>query len=80
MKTLIAAIMVLSMVGRIEIIKAKIWRNHDVNPNGMIRNFNLIGGWKFVPKDDWHLAENERLTDYPSKGREPGDDSFIKED
>jgi hypothetical protein len=39
--------------GKIKVVKAKIWRNHDRNPNGLTRDFNIISGWKFKPKDEW---------------------------
>lgn len=49
--------------GRIEIIKAKIWRDHGINPNGMVRNFKLAGGWKFIPQGDWYNADEEKYTE-----------------
>lgn len=44
--------------GRVKIVKAKIWRSRERNPNGLIRNFKLVNGWKFLPSDDW-LTEDE---------------------
>jgi hypothetical protein len=40
--------------GKIKIVKAKIWRNHDRNPNGLTRDFNILSGWEFKPRDEWH--------------------------
>lgn len=45
--------------GRIKIVKAKIWRRHDRNPNGLTRNFKIISGWKFKPVDDWSSEEDK---------------------
>jgi hypothetical protein len=44
--------------GKIKIVKAKAWRNHDRNPNGLIRTFKLLSGWKFLPQGEW-LSEDE---------------------
>lgn len=46
--------------GKIEIVKAKIWREHERNPNGLVRNFKLIGGWEFRPSNEWHRTEEEK--------------------
>jgi len=54
--------------GRIEIVKAKIWKNHDVNPNGMVRKFNLIGGCEFKPlKNTVWEVEGEKYTGFSSE-------------
>jgi hypothetical protein len=39
--------------GTVKIIKGKIWRKQDINPNGLTRQFKLIGGWKFLPQSEW---------------------------
>lgn len=44
--------------GKIKIVKAKIWRSREKNPNGLIRSFKLVSGWKFLPNDAW-LTEDE---------------------
>ena len=56
--------------GKIKIVKAKIWRNHEQNPNGLIRDFKIISGWKFLPdpKGDWYTEGEKRY------------DGFIHED
>lgn len=48
--------------GRLEIVKAKIWRNHETNPNGLIRTFNLVNGCKFIPLKGnvWHKEGDEK--------------------
>ena len=45
--------------GKIKIVKAKIWREHGQNPNGLIRHFNIINGWKFIPKGDWEQPQEK---------------------
>ena len=64
--------------GIIKITKAKAWRDSTTNPNGMVRRFNLVGGWKFSPynNDQWHKEEMES---YSKAGvvddhRQPGED------
>lgn len=53
--------------GKIKIVKAKIWRNHERNPNGLIRDFNIINGWKFKPKgDDWYTEEEQKYSRFKS--------------
>ena len=42
--------------GRIKIIKAKNWKTTD-NPNNLCLDFSIGGGWKFIPKGEWH-ADN----------------------
>jgi hypothetical protein len=36
--------------GKIKIVKAKNWRTNE-NPNGMVNEFNIAGGWKFLEKE-----------------------------
>lgn len=50
--------------GRLEIVKAKIWRDHDRNPNGLVRRFKLVGGWKFLPEGKWEDAKEERYSGF----------------
>ena len=61
--------------GRIKIVKAKIWRQHDRNPNGLARNFKIVSGWKFIPTDEWSSDEDKEYAkhgiindkDFPSE-------------
>jgi hypothetical protein len=41
-----------------KIVKAKLYRNHERNPNGMVRDFRVYGGAKILPLSDW---------DYPKR-------------
>jgi hypothetical protein len=50
--------------GKIKIVKAKIWRSHERNPNGLTRDFNIISGWKFKPKGDWQSDEDRKTERY----------------
>lgn len=43
--------------GKLKIVKAKIWRDHSRNPNGLVRQFSIINGWKFISKYDWEDPE-----------------------
>jgi hypothetical protein len=40
--------------GQIVIRKAKNWTHPEQNPNGLILNYKIIGGCKFIITDDWH--------------------------
>ncbi len=40
------------MPGEIKIVKAKNWKGVD-NPNGKVRGFRIVGGWKFIEKGPW---------------------------
>jgi len=40
--------------GKIVIRKAKNWTNPEQNPNGLVLNFKLVGGCKFIITNDWH--------------------------
>jgi len=51
--------------GRLKIVKAKIWRRHDRNPNGLSRSFKIVSGWKFLPNDEWR---DEKEGQYPTSG------------
>lgn len=39
--------------GVLTIQKAKIWRNDNINPNGLFCQFKLVGGAKFIREGDW---------------------------
>lgn len=43
--------------GKIKIIKAKNWSKEAVNPNGLVCNFKLVNGAKFIQESDWHHEE-----------------------
>jgi len=49
----------------LKIVKAKIWRRHDRNPNGLSRSFKIVSGWKFLPNDEWR---DEKERQYPTSG------------
>lgn len=51
--------------GRLKIVKAKIWRSHDKNPNGLTRDFKIVSGWKFLPNpmgSDWVTDEEKKYS------------------
>lgn len=50
--------------GKIKIVKAKAWRHHDRNPNGLVRIFKLVSGWKFLPQGDWIDETRSKYADY----------------
>jgi hypothetical protein len=39
--------------GVLTIQKAKIWRNDNINPNGLLCNFKLVAGAKFIRDGEW---------------------------
>jgi len=39
--------------GIIKIVKGKIWRNPQINPNGLFCNFKLAAGCRFMKDGDW---------------------------
>lgn len=43
----------LSRQGIIKIEKGKIWRNENINPNGLFARFKLVGGAKFIRESEW---------------------------
>lgn len=45
--------MTLATDGTMKIVKAKIWRNDNINPNGMFCRFKLVGGAKFIKESEW---------------------------
>ncbi len=53
--------------GIIKIVKAKNWKGGQ-NPNGMVRRFKLVGGWKFLPDAEWHYPESEDGDGYRKRG------------
>lgn len=54
------------------------------HPDGIARTFELKNVWKLIATGDWYWPDEEKLASYKSKkeskGREPGDDGYIKED
>jgi hypothetical protein len=40
--------------GQILIRKAKNWTHPEQNPNGLILNYKIVGGCKFIITNDWH--------------------------
>jgi hypothetical protein len=40
--------------GKCTIQKAKNWVNPEKNPNGLVINFKVVGGCKFIITNDWH--------------------------
>jgi hypothetical protein len=43
--------------GKVTIVKAKLWRNRNRNPNGLVREFKLVNGYKFVPQGEWYKPD-----------------------
>jgi len=41
---------------RIKIVKAKNWRTFE-NPNGLVKYFKLVQGWRFIPTSGWEKEE-----------------------
>ena len=39
--------------GKLKIVKAKNWRNNEINPNGLVRRYRLGGGCNFKADGDW---------------------------
>jgi len=53
-RTLDKARLYMSIVpGELKIVKGKLWRNEQINPNGMFVKFRLGGGANFVREGDW---------------------------
>ena len=50
--------------GRVKIVKAKIWRDHERNPNGLTRDFKIVQGWKFLPQNEWMPEEERKYAKY----------------
>jgi hypothetical protein len=44
--------------GVLKIEKAKVWRNRNINPNGMYCNFKLVGGCKFIIDGVWRRKDD----------------------
>ena len=49
--------------GRVKVSKAKNFRRPDVNPNGMIRDFNILNGSRIVCRNNWFRDVKEIETD-----------------
>jgi hypothetical protein len=45
--------------GKMTIQKAKNWVNQEHNPNGLVINFKIVGGCKFLVTQDWHKEEED---------------------
>lgn len=45
--------------GKLTIQKAKNWANPESNPNGLVLNYKLVSGCKFIVEKDWHKAEED---------------------
>ncbi len=58
--------------GKIKIVKGKNWAG-ETNPNGLIRNFKLIQGAKFIATTGWERKHGDNI-DY--KIRSAGDDEY----
>jgi len=43
--------------GKLAIQKAKNWADSQVNPNGLVLDFKIVNGCKFIVNNDWHKAE-----------------------
>jgi len=43
--------------GKTTIIKAKNWVKPDVNPNGLVIKYKIVGGCKFIITEGWHKPE-----------------------
>lgn len=40
--------------GKTTIVKAKNWVKPDVNPNGLVIKYKIVGGCKFIVTENWH--------------------------
>lgn len=59
--------------GRIKIVKAKIWRDHGRNPNGLSRDFKIKSGWKFLPNpagSDWQGDEDRKYAAFDNSDKD----------
>ncbi len=45
--------------GKLTIQKAKNWARPEENPNGLILNFKIVAGCKFIVTEDWHKPNDE---------------------
>ena len=45
--------------GKLTIQKAKNWAHPEENPNGLILNFKIVAGCKFIVTEDWHKSNDE---------------------
>lgn len=44
----------LTRKGILRVVKAKIWKSENTNPNGLFCNFKLAGGCKFIKTSGWN--------------------------
>lgn len=57
--------------GRIKIVKAKAWRDSTRNPNGLVKNFKLVQGYKFSSTTDWIDEKKSKYSDYGIAANDP---------
>jgi len=43
--------------GKLTIQKAKNWADPRANPNGLVCEFKIVNGCKFIVTQDWHKGE-----------------------
>lgn len=65
--------------GKIKIVKAKAWRDRSRNPNGLVKNFKLVQGYKFSSTTDWIQEDKAKYADYGVK-RAANDPDFVHEE
>lgn len=41
----------------LKIVKGKNWRDQDINPNGLIKNFKIRDGYQLIELGNWHRRE-----------------------
>jgi hypothetical protein len=56
---------------------SKMFDGEIFNPRGLWREYNLVDGWKFLPKGDWRTTADDKKYDYFKKGK---DNDFPHED
>jgi hypothetical protein len=44
---------------KMTIQKGKIWRQPDYNPNGLVRDYKLVQGCKFLPDSAWDMPDEK---------------------
>jgi hypothetical protein len=45
--------------GKLTIVKAKNWADVAVNPNGLVRDFKLVNGCRFIIDKDWYKPQED---------------------